>query len=136
MRKDQDLERVRMLLELWGDWSHNNTGTDWYREMPGLKNVEARPFSFKKSLSDDVALVIDKWIAKHKDNKNPRPMTYFILHYVYGLGKSEIARREKLEERNGCSEGKIRNALSIIENRIVGRLASYEEENGMIEILS
>ncbi|PNP21979.1 hypothetical protein AL471_014480 [Vibrio alginolyticus] len=134
--KDQDIERTRMLLELWGDWSHNHIGTEWYREMPGLKNVEPRPFSFKKSLSDDVALVFDDWIAKCMDNKNPRPMSYFVLHYVYGKSKSEIARIEKRIERNGCSEGKVRSAISIIENRIVGRLASYEEENGMIKILS
>lgn len=121
--RDEDLVRTRMLLKRWGDWSNNDTQCSWYREMPGLKNVEPTTREIKETLCDEDALVIDAMIASMYDENNPRPMTFFILHYVYGLSKYEISRRTaKSGKSYKCSEGKVRSTLLLMESFVCGML--------------
>lgn len=131
--KDQDLARTRKILELWGNWSHNDTGVSWYREMPGLKNVMPRQFEYKERLSDNDALVIDKMVACMYDQDNERPISIFILHYVYGVSKSEISRQITRQDRSKCSEGKIRSTLLLMESMVCGMLLAREEMGFKLE---
>ncbi|EGQ8498099.1 hypothetical protein GRS44_18105 [Vibrio alginolyticus] len=120
--KDQDLERTRAILRGWGNWSSNNEGCNWYTQMCGLSNVLPVEPDLRDKLCDDDALVIDKLVACMMDKENPRPMTFFVLHYVYGFNKSEIARKATKEDKKKCSEGKVRSVLLLMESMVCGML--------------
>ncbi|EGR1155736.1 TPA: hypothetical protein KDY48_000181 [Vibrio parahaemolyticus] len=131
--KDQDLERTRVLLRGWGNWSHNNTGCHWYTQMCGLSNVLPVAPDLRYKLCDDDALVIDKLVACMMDEENPRPMTFFVLHYVHGLNKSEIARRATREDKKQCTEGKVRSLLLLMEAMVCGMLIQREQMGFRLE---
>ncbi|EKO3656431.1 hypothetical protein M3906_000263 [Vibrio metschnikovii] len=119
----RDLATTRKILRAWGSWSSNSVNCDWYREMPGLSNVLPQERNVANTLTDEEALAIDKIVAMMIDEKNPRPMTFFILSYVYGMSNYEIARRATKSDRKKCSEGKVRGAILLMENFVQGALA-------------
>lgn len=124
---DENLARTRVILKAWGNWSHNNTGCDWYTQMCGLSNVLPVKPDFREKLCDEDALIIDKLVACMGDITNPRPMTFFVLHYVYGLSKCEIARRTTKEDKKKCTEGKVRSVLLLMESMICGMLMQRKQ---------
>lgn len=132
----RDLATTRKILRAWGSWSHNHTNCDWYREMPGLSNVLPKERNVSSTLTDEEALAIDKIVAMMMDEKNPRPMTFFILSYVYGMNNCEIARRATKADKKKCSEGKVRNALMLMETFVQGALAAQEEVGAKLKFLS
>ncbi|HGF7373657.1 TPA: antiterminator Q family protein [Vibrio cholerae] len=130
----RDLRTTRKILRAWGAWSNNSVNCDWYREAPGMSNVlprEAKPYY--ETLTDEEAAVVDKIVLMMHDEKNPRPMTFFILSYVYGMNNCEIARRATKADKKKCSEGKVRNALMLMETFVQGALASQESIGLSIE---
>lgn len=133
----RDLRTTRKILRMWGSWSNNNVNCDWYTQAPGMSNVipqEAKPY--KEMLNDDEAAAVDKIVMMMHDEKNPRPMTFFILSYVYGMNNCEIARRATKADKKKCSEGKVRNALMLMETFVQGALASQESIGLSIEFES
>lgn len=120
----RDLATTRKILRAWGRWSSNSVNCDWYKEMPGLSNVLPQERSVANTLTDEEALAIDKIVAMMRDEENPRPMTFFILSYVYGMNNCEIARRATKADRQKCSEGKVRNAILLMENFVQGALCA------------
>lgn len=123
----RDLRTTRKILRAWGAWSNNNVDCDWYREAPGMSNVlprEAKPYY--ETLTDEEAAVVDKIVLMMHDEKNPRPMTFFILSYVYGMNNCEIARRTTKADKKKCSEGKVRNAIMLMETFVQGALSAQE----------
>lgn len=123
----RDLATTRKILRDWGRWSSNSVNCDWYREMPGLSNVLPKERNVSSTLTDEEALAIDKIVAMMMDEENQRPMTFFILSYVYGMNNCEIARRATKADKKKCSEGKVRNALMLMETFVQGALAAQEE---------
>lgn len=133
----RDLSTTRKILRAWGSWSHNHTNCDWYRQAPGMSNVipeEAKPYF--ETLTDDDALAVDKIVMKMYDENNPRPMSFFILSYVYGMNNCEIARRATKADKKKCSEGKVRNALMLMETFVQGALAAQEEIGAKLKFCS
>lgn len=106
--KDQNLERTRVLLRGWGNWSHNNTDYHWYTQMCRLSDVLPVVPDLRYKLCDDDALVIDKLVACMMDEENPRPMTFFVLHYVLDLTK--VRSREGRQEKTKSNARKARFA--------------------------
>ncbi|MCG6358887.1 hypothetical protein K6U58_09810 [Vibrio fluvialis] len=115
-----DLSGTRDLLHAWGNWSNNNTFTDWYREAPYLASVAPKPTRNHISITDEQAGVIDKAIANLLQNHDSQAMAFLVLYYVYGLNKSEIARLATKADRVKCSEGKVRNAIQLAEFFLAG----------------
>ncbi|GLT13876.1 antiterminator Q family protein [Vibrio algivorus] len=109
-------KQVRKIIEMWGVWSSNSTGCGWYNEAPGMRNVLPIEPDDRDSLCDEDALVIDKMIASMYSPDNERPMGFFIMHYVYGINKSQVAKQAK------CSEKTVRAALLLMEQFFAGML--------------
>ena len=130
------LATTRKILRAWGRWSSNSVNCDWYREMPGLSNVLPQERNVSSTLTDEEALAVDKIVIKMYDEKNPRPMTFFILSYVYGMNNCEIARRATKADKKKCSEGKVRNALMLMETFVQGALAAQEEIGVKLKFLT
>lgn len=109
-------KQVRKIIEMWGAWSNNATGCGWYNEAPGMKNVLPIKPDYRERLCDEDALVVDKMIASIYSPENERSMFVFILHYVYGVNKSQIAKKVK------CNEKTIRALLLLMEQFLAGML--------------
>lgn len=106
--KDQDLERTRVLLRGWGNWSHNNTGCHWYTQMCGLSNVLPVAPDLRYKLCDDDALVIDKLVACMMDEENPRPMTF--LFFTMSMDLTKVRLLEGRQEKTKSNARKVRFA--------------------------
>lgn len=109
-------KQVRKIIEMWGAWSSNSTGCGWYNEAPGMKNVLPIEPDYRERLCDEDALIVDKMIASMYSPGNERSMLVFILHYVYGINKSQIAKKVK------CNEKTIRALLLLMEQFLAGML--------------
>lgn len=120
----RDLPKVREILRAWGAWSSNYTGCGWYRETPYLSGVIPREVQVYHSITDEQAIEVDRIVADMMKNANSQDAGFLILHYVYGFNKSEIARLATKADKTKCSEGKVRNALMIMEAYVAGSLAT------------
>lgn len=124
----RDLRTTRKILRAWGAWSSNNVDCDWYKEAPGMSNViPQEPKPYRDTISDEDALAVDKIVMLMHDEDNPRPMTFFILSYVYGMNNCEIARRATKADKKKCSEGKVRSALMLMETFVQGALTAQSD---------
>lgn len=109
-------EMVKGIIKAWGNWSHNHTGCGWYFEAPGMRNVLPVEDDYRDILSDNDALIVDSIIASMYSPENEMEMSYFILHYVYGVNKYEIGRRAKVSEKQ------VRVVLLLMEQHVSGAL--------------
>ncbi|MCE0495753.1 antiterminator Q family protein [Vibrio salinus] len=131
----RDLQTTRKILRSWGAWANNKSGVGWYTEMCGLSNVLPREIKgYVNPISDEDALNIDRMVAQMYDHNNPRPMSFFLLSYVYNMSNCEIARRATKADDKKVSEAKVRNALMLMETFIAGRLTEQDEVGKPISI--
>ncbi|EKO3626919.1 antiterminator Q family protein [Vibrio metschnikovii] len=127
-----DLSGTKDLLHAWGNWSNNNTFTDWYREAPYLASITPKPSRNHIPITDEQAGIIDKAIANLLQNHESQAMSFLVLYYVYGLNKCEIARLVTKADRVKCSEGKVRNAIQLAEFFLAGVFS----QQGLLKQLS
>lgn len=121
-------KHVHKIIEMWGVWSNNSTGCGWYKQAPYIRNRLSVKTGHRERLCDDDALVIDRMIASMYSPQNEQPMSFFILHYVYGLNKSQIAKQAK------CSEKAVRIALMLMGKFVAGMLNQRYESGFKLEL--
>jgi hypothetical protein len=107
------MRNIQKVLERWGGWAvAEGTQLDWSPVAAGFKGLLPDERRSRLSCSDSDGLIVDAAIAKlHKVGRTGE-VELIILHYLYNISKSAIARKKK------CSEGKVRNQLMIAETFI------------------
>ncbi|CVF31227.1 TPA: antitermination protein Q [Serratia marcescens] len=108
---------IQMVLERWGQWAQDNSGVDYSPIAAGFKGLLPDTRKSKPSCCDNDGLTIDGAVGRLKKVRDERELGVIMLHYRYGVSKSEIARRWKV------SEGNIRQKLMMAESFIEGCLA-------------
>ncbi|AYH32984.1 antiterminator Q family protein [Pectobacterium parmentieri] len=104
---------IQLVLERWGGWaSQEGTQVDWSPIAGGFKGLLPREGKSRLSCCDSDGLIIDAAIGMLKKTERDDELNSIMLHYMYGVSKSTMARWER------CSEGKIRNRLMIAETFI------------------
>ncbi|MEO9269305.1 antiterminator Q family protein [Serratia ureilytica] len=108
---------IQLVLERWGQWAKDNSGVDYSPIAAGFKGLLPNTSKSKPSCCDNDGLIVDGAVGRLKKVRDERELGVIMLHYRYGLSKSEIARRWKV------SEGNIRQKLMMAESFIEGCLA-------------
>lgn len=108
---------IQLVLERWGQWAKDNSGVDYSPIAAGFKGLLPNTGKSKPSCCDNDGLIVDGAVGRLKKVRDERELGVIMLHYRYGVSKSEIARRWKV------SEGNIRQKLMMAESFIEGCLA-------------
>ncbi|HFZ1853061.1 antiterminator Q family protein [Serratia marcescens] len=108
---------IQLVLERWGQWAKDNSGVDYSPIAAGFKGLLPNTSKSKASCCDNDGLIVDGAVGRLKKVRDERELGVIMLHYRYGVSKSEIARRWKV------SEGNIRQKLMMAESFIEGCLA-------------
>ncbi|MCH6191242.1 antitermination protein Q [Serratia sp. X10] len=108
---------IQLVLERWGQWAKDNSGLDYSPIAAGFKGLLPNTSKSKPSCCDNDGLIVDGAVGRLKKVRDERELGVIMLHYRYGVSKSEIARRWKV------SEGNIRQKLMMAESFIEGCLA-------------
>ncbi|HGM7737310.1 TPA: antiterminator Q family protein [Serratia marcescens] len=108
---------IQLVLERWGQWAKDNSGVDYSPIAAGFKGLLPNTNKSKASCCDNDGLIVDGAVGRLKKVRDERELGVIMLHYRYGVSKSEIARRWKV------SEGNIRQKLMMAESFIEGCLA-------------
>ena len=108
---------IQLVLERWGQWAKDNSGVDSSPIAAGFKGLLPNTSKSKPSCCDNDGLIVDGAVGRLKKVRDERELGVIMLHYRYGVSKSEIARRWKV------SEGNIRQKLMMAESFIEGCLA-------------
>ncbi|HID3528845.1 TPA: antiterminator Q family protein [Serratia marcescens] len=107
---------IQLVLERWGQWARDNSGVDYSPIAAGFKGLLPNTSKSKPSCCDNDGLIVDGAVGRLKKVRDERELGVIMLHYRYGVSKSEIARRWKV------SEGNIRQKLMMAESFIEGCL--------------
>ncbi|MDX7081865.1 antiterminator Q family protein [Serratia marcescens] len=107
---------IQLVLERWGQWAKDNSGVDYSPIAAGFKGLLPNTSKSKPSCCDNDGLIVDGAVGRLKKVRDERELGVIMLHYRYGVSKSEIARRWKV------SEGNIRQKLMMAESFIEGCL--------------
>ncbi|EPA6637438.1 TPA: antiterminator Q family protein [Serratia marcescens] len=108
---------IQLVLERWGQWAKDNSGVDYSPIAAGFKGLLPNTSKSKPSCCDNGGLIVDSAVGRLKKVRDERELGVIMLHYRYGVSKSEIARRWKV------SEGNIRQKLMMAESFIEGCIA-------------
>ncbi len=104
---------IQKVLERWGGWAAaEGTQLDWSPVAAGFKGLLIDERRSRLSCGDSDGMIVDAAIAKLNKVGRSEEVELIMLHYLYNVSKSAIARKNK------CSEGKIRNQLMIAETFI------------------
>lgn len=104
---------IQLVLERWGTWATTEgSGVDWSPIAAGFKGLLHKTGKARESCCDNDGIIVDSAIGMLKRAGREDELNLIMLHYMYNVSKSTIARWEK------CSEGKIRNRLMIAETFI------------------
>lgn len=104
---------IQLVLERWGGWASNEgSSIGWSPIGAGFKGLLPQTGKSKPSCCDGDGLIIDAAIGMLKKASRDDELELIMLHYMYDVSKSTIARWKK------CSEGKIRGKLMIAETFI------------------
>nr|WP_308414055.1 antiterminator Q family protein [Serratia nevei]MDQ7766944.1 antitermination protein Q [Serratia nevei] len=108
---------IQLVLERWGQWAKDNSGLDYSPIAAGFKGLLPNTSKSKPSCCDNDGLIVDGAVGRLKKVRDERELGVIMLHYRFGVSKSEIARRWNV------SEGNIRQKLMMAESFIEGCLA-------------
>ncbi|GAB6017121.1 MAG: antiterminator Q family protein [Serratia ureilytica] len=111
---------IQLVLERWGQWAKDNSGLDYSPIAAGFKGLLPNTSKSKPSCCDNDGLIVDGAVGRLKKVRDERELGVIMLHYRFGVSKSEIARRWNV------SEGNIRQKLMMAESFIEGCLAMTE----------
>lgn len=104
---------IQLVLERWGGWAANEGSQVGWSPTSGMfKSLIPITTKARLSCSDNDGMIIDTAVGMLAKAKRPDEMELVMLHYMYDVSKSTIARWRK------CSEGKIRQQLIIAETFI------------------
>ncbi|EPT3111746.1 antiterminator Q family protein [Klebsiella grimontii] len=104
---------IQLVLERWGTWAINEgSQVDWSPIGAGFKGLLLNTSKSRESCCDNDGLIVDAAVGMLRRAGREDELNLVMLHYMYNVSKSTIARWEK------CSEGKIRNRLMIAETFI------------------
>lgn len=111
---------IQLVLERWGQWAKDNSGLDYSPIAAGFKGLLPNTSKSKPTCCDNDGLIVDGAVGRLKKVRDERELGVIMLHYRFGVSKSEIARRWNV------SEGNIRQKLMMAESFIEGCLAMTE----------
>lgn len=104
---------IQLVLERWGTWAiSEGTLVDWSPIAAGFKGLLPSVGKSRDSCCDNDGMIVDKAVGMLRRAGRDDELDLIMLHYMYNVSKSTIARKQK------CSEGKIRNRLMIAETFI------------------
>ncbi|MBS6059497.1 antiterminator Q family protein [Mixta calida] len=104
---------IQLVLERWGGWAANEgSQVDWCPTSAMFKSLLPQSSKSRLSCSDNDGMIIDTAVGMLGKARRQDEMELVMLHYMYDVSKSTIARWHK------CSEGKIRQQLMIAETFI------------------
>lgn len=108
----RDIQRI---LELWGNWSSNKTGTEYPSIAAGMN--DSVTFESIDSCGDDDGLIIDSCVARLKEYSSDE-YDLLVDHYQKKQSLRRIARNEK------CSDNTIRVKIQHAQGFVNGLLYS------------
>lgn len=101
---------IQLVLERWGVWaSQEGSQVDWSPISGGFKSLLPKEGGARPSCCDNDGSIVDTAVGMLRKAGRQDELDLVMLHYMYDVSKSTIARWKK------CSEGKIRNQLMIAE---------------------
>ncbi|WP_158782713.1 antiterminator Q family protein [Pantoea sp. BAV 3049] len=104
---------IQKVLERWGSWAAaEGSQLDWSPVAAGFKGLLPSEGKSRLSCCDSDGMIVDSAIARLNKVGRMDEVELIMLHYMWNVSKSAIARKKK------CSEGKIRNQLMIAETFI------------------
>lgn len=104
---------IQLVLERWGTWATSEgTRVDWSPVAAGFKGLLPVTGKSRDSCCDNDGMIVDTAVGMLRHAGREDELNLVMLHYMYNVSKSTIARWNK------CSEGKIRNKLMIAETFI------------------
>lgn len=104
---------IQMVLERWGAWAAcEGSQVGWSPTSPMFKSLLPQTGSSRLSCCDNDGIIVDSAVGMLKKTDRLDELELVMLHYMYDVSKSTIARWKK------CSEGKIRQKLMIAETFI------------------
>lgn len=104
---------IQLVLERWGGWAANEgSQVGWCPTSAMFKSLLPQGRKSRLSCSDNDGMIIDTAVGMLGKAKRQDELELVMLHYMYDVSKSTIARWQK------CSEGKIRQQLMIAETFI------------------
>lgn len=104
---------IQLVLERWGGWARKEgTQVGWSPTSAMFKSLLPDVRKARLSCSDNDGMIIDTAVGMLRKAKRNDELDLVMLHYMYDVSKSTIARW------NQCSEGKVRQQLMIAETFI------------------
>lgn len=104
---------IQLVLERWGGWAANDgSQVGWCPTSAMFKSLLPHTKKSRLSCSDNDGMIIDTAVGMLSKANRQDELELVILHYIYDVSKSTIARWNK------CSEGKVRQKLMIAETFI------------------
>lgn len=104
---------IQLVLERWGGWAANEgSQVGWCPTSAMFKSLLPHTKKSRLSCSDNDGMIIDTAVGMLRKANRQDEMELVMLHYMYDVSKSTIARWNK------CSEGKIRQQLIVAETFI------------------
>lgn len=105
---------IQLVLERWGAWAAcEGSQVGWSPTSPMFRSLLPQEGkSSRQSCSDNDGIIIDSAVGMLKKTDRHDELELVMLHYMYDVSKSTIARWRK------CSEGKVRQQLMIAETFI------------------
>lgn len=104
---------IQLVLERWGGWAANDgSQVGWCPTSAMFKSLLPHTKKSRLSCSDNDGMIIDTAVGMLSKANRQDELELVMLHYIYDVSKSTIARWNK------CSEGKIRQQLMIAETFI------------------
>lgn len=99
---------IQLVLERWGGWAaQEGTQVDWSPIAAGFKGLLPSESKSRPSCCDNDGMIVDTAIGMLKKAGRADELDMVMLHYMYDVSKTTLARWEK------CPEGKIRSRLMI-----------------------
>jgi hypothetical protein len=104
------MRNIQLVLEQWGGWASNEgSRVGWSPVGAMFKELLPDTKKQRASCSDNDGMIIDTAVGMLAKANRSSELDLVMLHYLYDVSKSTIARWNK------CSEGKIRQQLIIAE---------------------
>lgn len=105
---------IQLVLERWGAWAAcEGSQVGWSPTSPMFRSLLPQEGkSSRNSCSDNDGIIIDTAVGMLKKTGRHDELELVMLHYMFDVSKSTIARWRK------CSEGKVRQQLMIAETFI------------------
>lgn len=114
---------IQLVLERWGGWAANEgSQVGWSPTSAMFKSLLPHSSKPRPLCSDNDGLIIDTAVGMLSKAKRQDELELIMLHYMYDVSKSTIARWNK------CSEGKVRQQLMIAETFIDACILMTEVE--------